>query len=237
MKLKAQEFINHIEKVNLGGLINEVVLDGDLQFAATDETQSVISICVTPFSPNKFGKLGIFNLDLFMKAIQYSAENVFSSNEEMAVEVVDNRLVFKKGKNSFKFLLSNPDTISSTISNAKEVMEQLRAKEGVSISLKPEQQVKCLRAIQLITPELCTFEVKDGAVSFIVGKDTDHNAVVHLGDTTFKKDFKTLVKPEFLINVLQTIDGKEVSFELREDYPVIFDLKDYILSITPAVKV
>ena len=234
MKIKANELVAHIEKASVGGLINELVLDKDFKFVVTDDSKSVLSICNVVNSNNDLGEIGIFDLVLAIKAVQYASGSIFSIDEELELKVVDNRLVFKKGDNEFKFLLSNPKVIASTVENIEETMKKLRSKEGISFTFTKNNADTLIKVIQLINPEIVTIYVKDKKVLALVGKEIEHNAIVDL--FTLQNDIllKVIMKPDYFLKVLSVLPtDDEVKIELRDGYPIIFTNKNYSFVVAP----
>lgn len=234
MKVNGQKFSEHISKASLGGLVNEVVLGTDLTFAVINEGKSVVSICSKGVVEHDTGEIGIFNLDLFNRAVQYAKETIFAGEAEIEVNIVENRIIFKKGDDELKFLLSNPKVISSTIDNSKEVLEKISQGEAVIVKLTSAVKDKCLKAIQLVSPERCVFVSTGSKVQFFVGKETEHNVVVDLGVTKGKGKFKLVLKPDLFSKVLQALPAdKDVILELREGMPLVLDMEGYVFLIFP----
>ena len=235
MKINAQKFVDHMLKASLGGLVNEVVLRKDFTFAVINEGKSVVSICSAGLVDYDKGEIGIYNLDLFNKSLQYAKDTIFAGEAEIDAEIVENRLIFKKGDDELKFLLSTPKLMAeSTIDNSKEVLEKISQGEAVIIKLTPGVKDKCLKAIQLVSPEKCIFVSNGGKVQFFVGKETEHNVVVDLGSAKGKGKFKLVIKPDFLSRVLQALPiDKDVMLELRDGMPLVLDMDGYIFLVFP----
>lgn len=234
MKIKAQDLITHIEKASVGGLINELVLDKDFQFVVTDDSKSILSISNSANPNNDLGEIGLFDLGLVVKSIQYVSGSIFNTDEELELAVVDNRLVFKKNENEFKFLLSNPKVISSTVENITETMKKLRSVVGVTFVLEKSIVENLIKAIQLIVPEKIVIYVKDKKVLALVGKETEHNAILCLTTLKEDSDLKVSMKPDYFLKVLQVLPiDSEVKVELRNSYPIIFTSKDYSFVVAP----
>ena len=234
MKIRANDLITHIEKAGVGGLINELVLDTDFKFVVTDDSKSVLSICNVANPNNDLGEIGLFDLGLVINAVQYASGSIFNTDEELELKVVDNRLVFKKGDNEFKFLLSNPKVIASTVENIEETMKKLRSKEGISYIFTKNNIDTLTKAIQLINPEIVNIYVKDKKVLALVGKETEHNAIVDLATLQNDVLLKVIMKPDYFLKVLQVLPiDDQVSIELRDDYPIIFTSKNYSFVVAP----
>lgn len=234
MKIRANDLITHIEKAGVGGLINELVLDTDFKFVVTDDSKSVLSICNVANPNNDLGEIGLFDLGLVINAVQYASGSIFNTDEELELKVVDNRLVFKKGDNEFKFLLSNPKVIASTVENIEETMKKLRSKEGISFIFTKNNIDTLTKAIQLINPEIVNIYVKDKKVLALVGKETEHNAIVDLATLQNDVLLKVIMKPDYFLKVLQVLPiDDQVSIELRDDYPIIFTSKNYSFVVAP----
>ena len=131
MKVRTEDLTQHIQKARVNGLIDEVVLDSEMKFCVTDMAKSVLSICKEGIGKSEFGEIGIFNLTLFLKAIEYAKASVFQNAESLEFFVEENRLVFRKGDNELKYLLSNPKVISSTVLDIEKTLEKIRGKEYV----------------------------------------------------------------------------------------------------------
>lgn len=234
MKISANVLINHIERAAIGTLINEMVLNEDLTFAVTDDARSVLSICNKSLGKSDFGKIGIYDLGLMIRTIQYSSTAIFNADEELDISVVENRLVFKKGDNEFKFLLSNPKVISSTIENPEEVLIKLRSKDAIQIVLDKKDIDSILQAIALITPEIVDIKTDGKKVLCLIGKDTEHNTNIRIGSFNEGKDISLKFKPDLISKVLDTVKNCEnVKLELRAEYPAIFETGDYTLVMAP----
>jgi len=234
MKVSAEKLLEHISKASLGGLVNELVLGKALDFSVTDESKSVCAFCLKGLGTNESEELGVFNLSLFSKAIQYARDSIFGAD---AIEVIteDNRLVFKKGNDQFKFLLSDSKVISSMVENPTEALGIIRKDEPVKVALTPALVSKCLKAIQLIESDRCSFVIKDGRVLFEVGKKIDHNTVTDLGETKIKKNFQLVLKSDFLVKVLSVLPTNADSvLELRMDMILVIESGNYIFLISPA---
>jgi hypothetical protein len=234
VKVNSIQFLDHISKASLGGLINEVVFKSDLSFAVTDESKSVVSVCNKGLVEHKYGEIGIFNLDLFGKAVQYAKDTIFSNGADIDMDIIDNRFVFKKGDNEFKFLLSSPSAISSTVENASAVLAKLSERSSVVVKLTALAKDTCLKAISLITSETCVFVISGGKAKFSVGKSTEHNAVVDLGSVKGTGNFKVCLQPAFVSKVFEVLPAEvDVILELREEMPVIIDADSYTFLIAP----
>ena len=234
MKIRANVLINHINFASINGLINEMVLDDEMKFAVTDDARSVLSICNTSLGKSGFGNVGIYDLGLMVRTIQYSSEAIFSTDEELDIDVVENRMIFKKDDNEFKFLLSNPKVISSTLENPDEVLTKLRSKEAIQIVLDKKDIDSILKAISLITPEIVTITANDKKVICLIGKDTEHNTNIKIGSFNAGEDFVLKFKPDLMAKVLTTISNcDDVKLEIRSDFPAVFVAKDYTLVMAP----
>ena len=234
MKVKADVLIKHIEKASICGAINEMVLDDKLKFAVTDDARAVLSICNSSLGESTFGIVGVYDLELLIKTIRYSSEAIFNVDEELNIDVIENRMVFKKGDNEFKFLLSNPKVISSTIESPADTLAKLRSEEGIQIVLDKKDIDSVLKAITLIVPEIITIVVKDKKVLCLIGKDTEHNTNIKMGSFTTEANFVLKFKPDLFSKVLTTIaDCDDVKLELRSEFPAILVDKDYTLVIAP----
>lgn len=228
MKVNAVEFLNHIEKASVGGLVNEIVLGNHLSFAVTDETKSVVVICSKGIVKDTTEEIGIFNLGMFRGAIQYAKDKLFPKSEEIEMNVVDNRLVFKNKGEEFKFLLSNSKVISTAVENPDEVLKKIGATDATLVVLDSDSIGKIVKAIQLIVPEKCEFRVDTGKVKIMIGKEVEHNAVVNLGTGKGKGKFKLVVKPDCLLKVLSVLPaGADITLEIRDGMPLIIDLENY----------
>ena len=235
MKIVAEKLLKHVEKASILGLINEIVLSENLSFSVTDDAKSVLSMNAKGIEGADLGKIGLFDLQMVQKTIQYASSAIFGQ-EELTVFVKDNRLIFKKDDNEFKFLLSNPKVISSTIENIDETMTKLRSKEGISIVLAKKDADNILSAIALINPETVSIYVKEGKILCLIGKETEHNAIVCLG--TSDKEVSLKLKPDLLSKVLQVLSfDTEVKMEMRSSFPVIFVNGDYTFVISPITEV
>ena len=234
MKIKAEKLINHIEKARVGGLVNEVVLDENLSFCVTDDAKSVLAISNLGLGESGFEKIGIFDLGLFVKAIQFASTQIFSADEDLNFTVEENYLVFKKGKSEFKFLLSSPEAIGSTVQNVDDIFKRVQASSSIDIKIKKEDFDVVSKSIELIVPERVTMYVEEGKVCVLVGITTQHNAVVCIGETKSKSEFKIQFHPAVFVKLIQVLPfNEEITMELRKDTPVVFSSEYYTFVIAP----
>jgi len=236
MKIKASDLVTHIEKANMGGLVNEMILDTTCKFVVTDESRSVLAVSKEGLQGSDLGKIGLFDLVLLKNVIQYAATSIFNQDEELDLRVAGNRLVLKKGKNEVTFLLSDPAVISSTVPDIDSTLQKLRGKEGIEIKLNPADIDKCIKAVALISPEVVIFSLSGSDVTCLVGKETEHNTLLSLGATVNKNQQKFVVKfkPDLLVKILQVLPlDEEITLELRSDCPIIFSSAKYIFVISP----
>lgn len=237
MKVKTDILINHIQKARVNGLIDEAVFDSDMKFCVTDMAKSILSICKKGIGKNEFGEIGIFNLTLFLKAIEYAKTSIFQNSESLEFFIEENRLVFRKEGNELKYLLSNLKVISSTVLGIDKTLEKVRGKEGICIKVKRAEIESCLNAITLITPEKVSFYVENEKVFCLVGKTTEHNSIICLGQIDKKIDVKVEIKPDLLSSILSTVPiDEEISFEIRNGYPILIECEKYIFVIAPIAK-
>lgn len=236
MKMKAASLIAHIEKANMGGLVNEMIIDENFKFVVTDESRSVLAVSRIGVPGSDLGKIGVFDLVLLKNLVQYAATSIFDQDEELDLKVVGNRLVIKKEKNEVKFLLSNIKVISSTVEDIDGTLTKLRAKDGIEVALNTADIDKCIKAIALINPEIVLFSVKDSHVTCLIGKENEHNTLLNLGTTKEKsqQQFTVKFKPDLLTRILQVLPLEEaITLELRSDCPIIFSSEHYVFVVSP----
>jgi len=165
MKLKAQLFLEHLDRASVGGIINEVVMGNHLSFAVTDESKSVVSICKKGISDEDNAEFGIFNIGLFRGAVEYAKNSLFA-DKDLEFSIVEKHshqyMMFKKGRRDFSFLISSPKLISSTVDNADDVLSKIGEADPVVVAVTPEIISGARKLIQVIGPAKCTFTV-DGS--------------------------------------------------------------------------
>lgn len=228
--MKAKELIAHIEKANVGGLINEIVFGDKFVFSSTDEAKNVIVTNTVGICDSKLGEFGVYGIDTLLKAIQYVASSIFSQDEDISVELIENRLVFRKGGNEFKFLLADVKLISTTVSNIQVVIEKLSAPEAVSVKLSSQIIGNMLQLFSLINPESITFYSKEGRLYCSVGKEIEHNSIVELG-TVSQLVVVSKFKTDVLVKVFSAVSSDdEVVLEIRNNFPMVIKSGNYILS-------
>ena len=229
MKLNSQAFLDHINKASMGGLVNEMVLGKDLSFAVTDDTKSVLAICGKGLGKGQDIEVGIFDLGMFTKAVQYAKDVIFAGAPEIEMDLVENRLVFSKDERDYKFLLSNPKVISTVVENSEEVIEKVSASDPTTIKLNSASLAECIKAINSVSSEKCEFRVENGKVKLTVGDDIKHIIGVPLGTGEGKGKFKLVVKPDYLTKILSVLPSDvEATLELRPTMPLIFRIPGYI---------
>jgi hypothetical protein len=228
MKIDAQLLLDHVNKASVGGLIDAVVLGKHFSYAVTDDTKSVVSICKKGIVKDDTDPIGIYRISLFNMAVQYAKGIIFSKDKEIDMEITEDRLVFKKGEHAYSFKLSSPKAVRTTVGNPDEVIEKVSAGPASIIPFNAATRSMCLKTIQSVETEKCTFIVESGKVKLLVGRSEDHNVIVPLGDTKGKNKFKLVVKPDFLSKVLGVLPAdKDATLELRDSVPLIIDIENY----------
>ena len=235
MKINAQLLLDHVNKASVGGIIDAIVLGKHFSFAVTDETKSIVSICKTGFGndyPSDIKEnIGIYKIGLFNKAVQYAKDIIFSG-DNIDMDITDDRLVFKNGKNVYSFKLSSPKAIQTVVGNPDEVLEKIGAAPSSTIVFNSAIRSMCIKAIQAVDTEKCTFIVEPGNVTLLIGRSEEHNVIVDLGATKGKNKFKLVVKPEFLLKVLSVLSADvDATLELRDSMPLIIDIENYTFLI------
>ena len=239
MKVKSDIFINHIKKASIEGLINEAVLDDKLNFAVTDDARSVVAISNNKFvnASTEFGKVGLYDLGLLIKSIQFCKGVVDDEQGDIEVVVKDNKLLFKKGDNEVKFLLSNPKVISSTIENSADVLRKFSSTDCIQVVVDNKDIDSILKAISLLNPEVITLVCSKKKVMCFIGKETEHNVNLKMGTYANNGDeyeMSLKFKPDLFSKVLTTISGSNNNtFELRKDFPIVIRTDEYTWIVAP----
>lgn len=235
MKIKAERLISHIEKARVGGLVDEMVLDEKLSFQVSDDAKSVLAISNLGLGESGFGSIGIFDLSLFVKAIQFAATQIFSANEDLDFTVDGSYLVFKKkGKSEFKFLLSNPEVICNSVKNLDDVLARIQSHKAIKVEMKKDDFDVVSKAIELITPEKVTMYTEDGKVYVLIGNTKQHNSIICLGKTDSGVEVNLDFVPGVFTKLIQVLPFESgVTMELRKDMPAVFSAEYYTFLMAP----
>ena len=122
-----------------------------------------------------FGAIGVFDLTLFIKTIQFAAARLDpNAGGELEFVVEGNHLVFKLKKGELKFLLSDVGAVGSTVDNLDDVMERVKAPDAIELPVRKEDFSTITEAISLYTPDWLNMSVDDGTVNILVGAKTQH---------------------------------------------------------------
>lgn len=235
MKVKADQLISHIEKAHVGGLINEAMFDENFRFHVTDDAKMVLSISNIGLGESGFGAIGVFDLTLFIKTVQFAAARLDPKDGgELEFVVEGNHLVFKLKKGELKFLLSDVGAVGSTVDNLDDVMERVKAPKAIEIPVRKEDFDSITEAISLYTPDWLNISIDQGTVNILVGAKTQHLWADCLGETDSKESFNLRFHPNVFTRVLSILSyDEEVKLELRRSMPLVFVSDSYTILTAP----
>lgn len=230
MKIDANKLAKHLAVAGMGGLINELVLNDDLSFSATDEGKWVLVSGKGGKSKTGFGKIGIYGVEFILKVIGYVSDAIYKGKEiELTVE--GNKLVFKEGNNEFKFQLSDPKVVSSTVDNFDGAFAKVTEGACAELELTKEASDRLMKAVALLESRVVTLFVSEGDVVASLGEELEHNACVELGkvDAEFPAT-KILLNTSVLKKMLDVLPkDQKITLELRADRPVVVTCGGYTL--------
>jgi len=231
--MKFEMLMNRVEMANTSGLINEAVFDDKLKFAITNESHSVVAVANTDKGIG-LPEIGVFDLGQLLKTMQYVSTWVDDlSKIEISIDV--NRLMFSVGRKKMKFLLSDPKTISSVVTDrVPGFLEKVRKEEALSIILPNAIRNDFLKSIQLISPNTVNFYNDGKELYALVGSEMEHNAIMPLGEVKdIGKKVQALTDANLLSSVLQTVSGiPDIMLEVRNDTPLMFVMPDYLYIVS-----
>ncbi len=240
MKINTMDLIKHIDMASMDGLVKNVVFGKNLSFAVTDETGAIISICQKGMEVGaaENSEIGISDIKSLIRAVRYAKKYIFGNSRELEMNVVDNgqvvQMVFEKDEHEFRFLVSDPKTIATTVENADDLMRKVSVGIAATITLTPLAIGECLRAIKTMSPAKCVFTVNSGEVMLLVEHEYGHSIETTLGYVTGTGNFKVSVEPAFLAKVLSVLPKKkETNMSLRDGMPLMFDVAGYTLLLAP----
>jgi hypothetical protein len=230
MKVNSDLLMKHIDRLNVGGLINEVAFGKNMSFAATDDSKTVVVFCVNGFGEWDKVDTGIFNLLAFKNYIEYAREQVFAGNEVVDIDSIDLELSLENKNDFVKYLLVNHKVVSTSVANPEEILAAVTATEPNIAIINGAKIAKCLKAITLNGSERCTFRFTDKGAQMVVGRPDEHRIGVDLGVCTGTGTFEVVVRSAFLSKVLGVLPtDKDTTLEIRANMPLVFRLENYII--------
>jgi len=234
MKVKADQLIAHIEKAYVGGLVNEMVLDESFRFHVTDDAKFVLSVSNIGLGESGFGAIGVFDLGLFIKTIQFASSRLESKESELEFVVEGNHLVFKLPKGELKFLLSDVGAIGSTVNNIDDVLEKVGAVPAIELPVVKADFDSVIEAISLYTPDWLHINVEEGKVNILVGAKTQHVWSDCLGETDSSESFSLKFHPAVFTKVFSILPyDAGVDLEIRPGMPMVLVSDAYTVLIAP----
>lgn len=219
--IKIQVLRRLFKRVNLGGLIGECVLEegknGMSSIAAIDLTNSIVLTVFGKTNFEGFDKLGISDLDTMVKYLD-------SVDDETTLKVVENRLIFKNKNGTFKFLLSQPDLIPTTL-DEKDALEKLIDDSSNEVEINEDFKNNFLRNMALTKTNNVSIIVSD-EVNLSGGLVSEHQFRLKIGTTKklMKSDVEQFVVPIYGTHLAAVLSV--LNFTVRENNPTMFLKED-----------
>lgn len=214
MEIKINTFNRLLRRVHLNGLIEECVLNegknGVNSIQAIDLTNSLILSVTGKTNFEEFDQLGLSDLGTLCKYLE-------NAEDKTDLNVVENRLVFKNKFGSFKYLLSQPDLIPTSL-DEKDALSNLVDNCTHEVTLQEEFQKNFSQNMAL---------TKTNNVSIIVGEniimsgglDSEHQFSLKIGKPTVLKATR---EEKFSIPIYGTHFGAVLNvldWSVRENLP------------------
>lgn len=208
-----------LKRVYLGGKITECVLASDgrkAQVNAVDLTNSIfvsVSAYFTPVLP--IDRVGISNLSVLTKFLN-------NIEGDVPIAVVENKMTFKQPGSTFKFLLSEPDAIPTSIDSDKDLIASFMEGCLYEIELSEALVKQVLYYTDLIASEHSELVMnEDGKVKLLGGRVNESQFSLVLGKASYKEDkteeFEELRIPLYNEHLKAILS--ELYFSKDDEYP------------------
>lgn len=182
MEIKIKTFNRLLRRVHLNGLIEECVLNegknGVNSIQAIDLTNSLILSVTGKTNFEEFKQLGLSDLGTLCKYLE-------NAEDKTDLNVVENRLVFKNKFGSFKYLLSQPDLIPTSLDD-KDALSNLVDNCTHEVTLQEEFQKNFAQNMALTKTNNVTVTVGDN-VMMSGGLESEHQFSLKIGKPTVLK--------------------------------------------------
>jgi hypothetical protein len=208
-----------LKRVHLGGLIEECILkegkNGINSIQAIDLTNSLILSVTGKTNFTDFGELGLSDLGTVCKYLE-------SADEDTELKVSENRIIFKNNSGTFKYLLSQPDLIPTTLDD-KDALNNLVDACTHEVTLQEEFQKNFSQSITLTKTNSVSIVVDEKNVRLTGGLESEHQFTLKIGQgkaiKESKKETRKFTVPIFgshLGAVLGVLD-----WSVRENLPTL----------------
>lgn len=237
-----QELHNTFKKVYLNNIINECVLrskDNHLYVQAIDMSNSIFLTCKSKQTTFPKGEFGINNISLLIKFLDSLADTKI----QICYDVKHNTILFKRGKNELKYMLSAIDTIPTNVDVKKSPIKNVKSKMKYSLEITEKIKKDLNFYISLTSIKVIALTILPGTSSVILkaGNSVEHQFSVNAGkiNTEIKNGVNVLMNSEYLnsiMNVLTWEKEKEIPFLefTDEKQPVLINQnKDNIWALSP----
>jgi hypothetical protein len=211
---KANDFLRAIKQVSLGNLIEDVraiTKDNVMTIRAMDRTQSIF-VDTKADVEIEDSDLGLTVLSVLSKYLNLVKDN------DVVITLDDNYLCFKTDTSEVKYLLTEPDAISSYEEGWGDIEDaiELQIEEGgyeEPLQLKQEKISEFITLMGLFAPNVVTIQVgKRGDVILHGGKESDHQFDVNIGKIKATGSFSVKVYGKNFDEILSVLDLNEECF-------------------------
>lgn len=230
MKASKSEFVDFLNKVHVGGLVNELVLEEDGSVVVSPGEGADRSLLVVAQKDFGFKKrLGIANLDLLQKI----AKSIEAPDNMINIEIKDtSNMVLASKTGKYNFRLADPDVIESNYDQKDDIFVLMKKSE-VKLPIKIESAAVLKKAISDFSVERVAFYANAGKLEAIVYDDgTDSSASIEIGKTD--KEFKHDFSGETLKRILEMITTDDAIVYMGKDQPLFVEVGEkkfvYMLS-------
>jgi len=229
--IKRKNLLDLLRKVNLGGIINECVLNVDNgigKICAVDITNSLIVIIETRVMSKKTEcKLGLGNIDLLIKFL--NALN----DDSLEFEVKESRLEINNPNKSRKlnYLLSQPDLVSTNLDSKDDPKKKILKMAELTTNLTDTFIKDFLTYLGIVDDKTIKlkFDGDNEQLVFLCGKSHEHQFELLLNhdiDSDGEEDFEVSINGEHFARVLTAIDFDEDEppiLNFAKDVPVVIE--------------
>ena len=213
--VKIKALTRLFKRAHLGGLLGECILketkNGENFIGCVDLTNSIILTVFAKTGFKGFDKLGLGDLGIICKYLE-------TADDETSLEVNDNRLVFKNTNGTFKYLLSQPDLIPTSLDDT-DALINLTNNCTHEVTLT-EKFAKNFAQSMALTKTNNVFIVVGENVNLFGGLDSEHQFRLKIGKSKVLKESKR--EGKFSVSIYGYHFGavlNVVDFSVRENYP------------------
>jgi hypothetical protein len=196
------EVVAHLEKIRVGGQLNEVILSGSFEVAAIKQDQQLLVIAPPLKTEPLPNPVGVDNLDLLIRALKAG------EGREASISFEDRKIhVASKHAGRIKLVTMAPETIHTSIDPANlSKVTGLLEQYPTSIPLSQAVVEGVINTFALLKAEDIYIQVKTTGVTIVVGHETSHNAEYDLnGAPGATQEFTLMLDGKIVTDVFKQL--------------------------------